>query len=72
MEVPLDVTCPLTLDLKAKMNEPGLADRVIFMGQISDEDRLACYHACDVFCLPSVSKNEVYASQRLYRHSGIQ
>ena len=33
---------------------------VVFAGRVSDEDLPACYHAADVFCLPSVSIAEAF------------
>ncbi|HEY2804711.1 MAG TPA: glycosyltransferase [Gemmatimonadales bacterium] len=39
----------------------GLAGpHVIFAGRLGDEDLVAAYHACDVFCLPSVSSAEAF------------
>jgi rhamnosyl/mannosyltransferase len=33
---------------------------VVFAGRVSDEDLPACYHAADVFCLPSVNIAEAF------------
>lgn len=33
---------------------------VVFAGRVSDEDLPACYHAADVFCLPSVTIAEAF------------
>lgn len=39
----------------------GLAGpHVIFAGRLSDADLVAAYHACDVFCLPSISTAEAF------------
>ncbi len=35
-------------------------ERVRFAGRVSDDDLVAHYHACDVFCLPSVSIAEAF------------
>ena len=35
-------------------------DKVHFLGRLSDEDLLACYLACDIFCFPSITKNEAF------------
>lgn len=51
---------PLTPQLKDLAQQLGIRDRVLFKGKLSDEDAAACYHACDVFCLPSVTPNEAF------------
>ena len=43
----------------------GLGDRVRFMGEVSDDDLLAWYHACDVLVLPSVSRQEAFGMVQL-------
>ena len=32
---------------------PGLRDRVVMLGQVSDEDKVRVYHSVDVFCAPN-------------------
>jgi phosphatidyl-myo-inositol alpha-mannosyltransferase len=32
---------------------PGLRDRVVLLGQVSDEDKARVYHSVDVFCAPN-------------------
>ena len=39
--------------LEAKAQALGLADRVIFTGRISEEEKLAHYHLADAFVMPS-------------------
>jgi len=56
---------PLTEALKRQAQELGIQDRVEFLGQIPDSDLGAYYHACDVFCLPSVSTNEAFGLVQL-------
>ncbi len=56
---------PLTPALQAQALQLGLSDRVWFAGRLSDEDMAACYHACDVFCLSSVSPNEAFGLVQL-------
>ena len=34
--------------------------KVHFPGRLSDEDLMACYLSCDIFCFPSVTKNEAF------------
>ncbi len=56
---------PLTPALQAQAQQRGVSDRVWFTGRLSDEDMAACYHACDVFCLSSVSPNEAFGLVQL-------
>ena len=49
---------PLTQDLARIAREAGVAGRVHFVGRIPEADLPAYYHACDVFCLPSVEPAE--------------
>ena len=51
---------PLTADLQRIAREAGVADRVDFVGRIPDAELPAWYHACDVFCLPSVEPAEAF------------
>ena len=47
----------LTESLKA---QAAGDDKVRFLGRLSDGDLLACYLACDIFCFPSITKNEAF------------
>ena len=40
----------------------GLDNKVFFLGRVSDEDKLALYHACDVFVLPSIHRSESWGA----------
>ena len=51
---------PLTGELQRAASAVGVADRVHFVGRIADEELPAWYHACDVFCLPSVEPAEAF------------
>ena len=51
---------PLTRNLQAQTAQLGLNDRISFTGRLSNEDIAAHYHACDVFCLPSITPNEAF------------
>ncbi|MDH4261010.1 MAG: glycosyltransferase, partial [Gammaproteobacteria bacterium] len=51
---------PLTAELQRMARDAGVADRVHFIGRIPDKDLPAWYHACDVFCLPSVEPAEAF------------
>jgi rhamnosyl/mannosyltransferase len=49
---------PMTQDLARIAREAGVAARVHFAGRIPEAELPAYYHACDVFCLPSVEPAE--------------
>lgn len=48
---------PLTEQLKA---EAAGDKKITFLGRISDENLIAWYSAMDIFCFPSVTKNEAF------------
>lgn len=48
---------PLTDELK-KISEGD--KKIKFLGKVSDEDLIANIIACDVFCFPSITKNEAF------------
>ena len=56
---------PCRMSLMAMTAEAGLTDRVRFMGDVSDTELLAWYHACDVLVLPSVSRQEAFGMVQL-------
>lgn len=49
---------PLTQDLARLARDIGVEARVSFVGRIAEAELPAYYHACDVFCLPSVERAE--------------
>ena len=51
---------PLEMDLKSYVNANEMRGKVIFMGEVSDQDIGAFYEACDVVVLPSVYKSEAF------------
>jgi glycosyltransferase involved in cell wall biosynthesis len=51
---------PLRASLQALASELGVADRVIFLGELSDDDLRICYHASDVFALSSIARSEAF------------
>lgn len=51
---------PLTDELKRTAREAGVGERIAFVGRIPDADLPAYYHACDVFCLPSIEPAEAF------------
>ena len=50
-------TGPLTDDLKA---QAAGDEKITFLGRVSDEDLIAYYQAMDIFCFPSITKNEAF------------
>lgn len=51
---------PRTPQLKAQADRLGIGERIKFTGRLVDKDVAAYYHACDFFCLPSVTPNEAF------------
>ncbi len=56
---------PLSGALKAEAARLGVGDRVVLLGRVNDTDLKACYHACDVFALPSVERSEAFGIVQL-------
>jgi glycosyltransferase involved in cell wall biosynthesis len=51
---------PQRAQLQQKASTLGIADRVAFLGEVDDDELAALYHACDVFVLPSVTRQEAF------------
>lgn len=56
---------PLSAELKEQSRRLGLDGRITFLGRISEEEKAAHYHACDVFCMPSVAHAEAFGLVQL-------
>ncbi len=56
---------PLTPGLKALTQSLGLSARIRFVGRIPDAELPFYYHACDVFCMPSVEPAEAFGLVQL-------
>lgn len=56
---------PLRGSLETMAAELGIADRVRFVGKVSDEELLAWYYASDAFVLPSISRQEAFGIVQL-------
>lgn len=56
---------PLEASLKKLAEAKGLSSRVQFLGQVSDAELVAYYHACDVFVLPSITNAEMFGVVQL-------
>jgi rhamnosyl/mannosyltransferase len=56
---------PLTDSLRQAAHDADVADRVHFAGFIPDEELVAYYDACDVFCMPSTARAEQFGLVQL-------
>jgi rhamnosyl/mannosyltransferase len=56
---------PLTESLRNAALEAGVANRVRFFGFIPDDELVAYYDACDVFCMPSTERAEQFGLVQL-------
>jgi rhamnosyl/mannosyltransferase len=56
---------PLAGELKRRINAAGLGDRVVLAGRIPDAELSDWFAACDVFCLPSVTRAEMFGIVQL-------
>jgi glycosyltransferase involved in cell wall biosynthesis len=56
---------PLENDLRSRVIEKRLGERVLFAGRVSEADLPAFYQACDVFVLPSVARTEAFGVVQL-------
>jgi glycosyltransferase involved in cell wall biosynthesis len=56
---------PLRTSLEKRAREQGVADRVVFVGEILNDMIAPYYHACDVFVLPSVARSEAFGIVQL-------
>jgi rhamnosyl/mannosyltransferase len=56
---------PLRGRLERQARELGVAERVSFLGRLSDRQLRVVYHACDVFVLPSTHSSEGFGIVQL-------
>jgi glycosyltransferase involved in cell wall biosynthesis len=56
---------PLQAVLRAQAHDTNVADRLVFAGEVSDEELMALMHACDMFVLPSVTRAEAFGMVQL-------
>jgi glycosyltransferase involved in cell wall biosynthesis len=56
---------PLRPSLEVMARDLGIADRVRFLGEVSGDELLQWYHACDAFVLPSVTRQEAFGMVQL-------
>ncbi|HKY23480.1 MAG TPA: glycosyltransferase [Vicinamibacterales bacterium] len=51
---------PLRAELQRKAESAGIIDRVRFAGEVTGDELAALYRACDLFVLPSVTRQEAF------------
>jgi rhamnosyl/mannosyltransferase len=51
---------PQRAPLQRKAERLGIANRVVFLGEIDDDEQAALYYACDLFVLPSITRQEAF------------
>jgi glycosyltransferase involved in cell wall biosynthesis len=56
---------PLRVNLQREARAHGVADRVVFLGEINDHDIIPYYHSADVFALASVARSEAFGIVQL-------
>ncbi len=56
---------PLTESLRQLARDTAVAERVRFLGFIPDEELVAYYDACDIFCMPSTERAEQFGLVQL-------
>jgi len=58
-------TGPLEGELRRHIRRLGIEGRVVLLGKVPQEELSAQYHFCRVFCLPSVTRAEMYGMVQL-------
>jgi glycosyltransferase involved in cell wall biosynthesis len=51
---------PLRRELEHRAESSGMANRVRFAGEVTNDELAALYRACDLFVLPSVTRQEAF------------
>jgi len=65
VHVLLGGTGPMTAELVSLARSLGVEKRLGMIGRIAEEDLPAYYHACDVYCMPSVERAEAFGIVQL-------
>jgi rhamnosyl/mannosyltransferase len=60
---------PMEDDLRMLAQNYQVADKVHFVGEVTEEDLAVFYHACSLFVLPSIYRSEAYGLVQLEAHS---
>jgi len=58
-------TGPMESEWRRLASQVGVEDRVIFVGDVSDDELPGYYQACDVFVLPASERSEAYGLVQL-------
>ncbi len=58
-------TGPLETSLNALVHSLGLDEKIVFLGGVSDQEKVAHLHACDLLVLPSVEPSEAFGMTQL-------
>ncbi len=56
---------PLRESLQLQIDKAGLSHRFLLLGQLDEQQKKIHYHACDVFVLSSISRNEAFGLSQL-------
>jgi rhamnosyl/mannosyltransferase len=56
---------PQKIELEARARSWGMSERVRFAGEVGNDELAALYRACDVFVLPSVTRQEAFGVVQL-------
>ncbi len=56
---------PMHAEWHALADALGLSEKVVFLGEVSDEDLPTYYHACDVFVLPASERSEAFGAVQI-------
>jgi glycosyltransferase involved in cell wall biosynthesis len=60
---------PMENDLKMLASNYNVADKIHFIGEVTEEDLAVFYHACSLFVLPSIYRSEAYGLVQLEAHA---
>lgn len=60
---------PMENDLKMLAANYGVAEKIRFVGEVTEDDLAAFYHACSLLVLPSVYRSEAYGLVQLEAHA---
>lgn len=56
---------PLRASLEQEARDCGVSDRVVFLGELQNEETIPYYHSSDIFALASVARSEAFGIVQL-------